>query len=173
MRRPYPTVHVEHGSVPFPWGSGSKPTLNRGHLPLNIRPDNSHQTFKLSWTPIRRHVLVKGAASPDDPALRGYWLERERRKIDDDLLPPRLMGLARAQRGLCSHCGESLFNGESLHRHHLLPKSEGGTDKRSNVQLLHLYCHQRIHTPVAPARRPSDAEASCLSRVRGNPQARF
>jgi len=47
--------------------------------------------LKLSWTPIKRHVLVKGAASPDDPALGGYWLERERRKIDDDLLPPRLM----------------------------------------------------------------------------------
>jgi RNA-directed DNA polymerase len=129
--------------------------------------------LKLSWTPIKRHVLVKGAASPDDPTLRGYWIERERRKIDNDLLPPRLMGLARAQRGLCSHCGASLFNGEALHRHHLLPKRDGGTDKRSNVQLLHLYCHQQIHTPVAPARRPSDAEATRLSRVRGNPHARF
>lgn len=129
--------------------------------------------LKLSWTPINRHVLVIVAASPDDPALRGYWIERERRKIDNDLLPPRLMGLARAQRGLCSHCGTSLFNGEALHRHHLLPKSKGGTDKRSTVQLLHLYSHQQIHTPVAPARRPSDAEATRLSRVRGNPQARF
>ena len=129
--------------------------------------------LKLSWTPIRRHVLVKGAASPDDPDLRSYWIERERRKIDNDPLPPRLMGLARAQRGRCSHCGGSLFNGEALHRHHLLPKGESGSDKRSNLRLLHLYCHQQIHAPVAPARRPSDAKASCLSRVRGNPQARF
>ena len=129
--------------------------------------------LKLSWTPIKRHVLVKGSASPDDPELRGYWIERERRKLDNDLLPPRFMGLARAQRGSCSHCGASLFNGEALHRHHLLPKSEGGTDKRSNVQLLHLYCHQQIHAPLAPARKPSDAKASCLSRVRGNPHARF
>jgi RNA-directed DNA polymerase len=129
--------------------------------------------LKLSWTPIRRHVLVKGAASPDDPDLRSYWIERERRKIDNDPLPPRLMGLARAQRGRCSHCGASLFNGEALNRHHLLPKGEGGSDKRSNLRLLHLYCHQQIHTPVAPAREPSDAKASCLSRVRGNPQARF
>jgi RNA-directed DNA polymerase len=129
--------------------------------------------LKLSWTPIRRHVLVKGAASPDDPALRGYWIARERRKIDNDLLPPRLIGLARAQRGRCSHCGTSLFNGEALHRHHLLPKSKGGTDKRSNLRLLHLYCHQQIHTPVAPPKNPSDAEATSLSRVRGNPHARF
>jgi len=128
--------------------------------------------LKLSWTPIKRHVLVKGTASPDDPALRGYWLERERRKLDEAHLPPRLMGLARAQRGRCSHCGASLFNGEALNPHHLLPKAEGGTDERSNLRLLHLYCHQQIHA-AASARKPSDAKASCLSRVRGNPQARF
>ena len=128
--------------------------------------------LKLSWTPIRRHLLVKGASSAEDPELQGYWIERERRKLEEGLLPPRLIGLARAQRGLCSHCGASLSNGEALNRHHLLPKREGGTDERSNLRLLHLYCHQRIHT-VAPARKPSDAEATRLSRVRGNPQARF
>ncbi len=100
--------------------------------------------LKLSWTPIKRHVLVKGSASPDDPALRGYWIGRERRKIEE--LPPRLIGLAHIQRGRCSHCGASLFNGEALHRHHLHPKGEGGTDERSNLQLVHFYCHQQIHS---------------------------
>jgi RNA-directed DNA polymerase len=117
-------------------------------------------------------VLVKGASSPDDPALRSYWIERERRKLEEGHLPPRLIGLARAQRGLCSHCGASLFNGEALNRHHLLPKSVSGTDERSNLRLLHLYCHQQIHT-ASSARKPSDAKATRLSRVRGNPQARF
>jgi RNA-directed DNA polymerase len=51
--------------------------------------------LKLSWTPIRRHVLVKSSSSPDDPALRGYWTERERRKLDEGLMAPRLKGLAR------------------------------------------------------------------------------
>jgi RNA-directed DNA polymerase len=127
--------------------------------------------LKLSWTPIKRHVLVKGAASPDDPALRGYWSVRERRKIDNDLLPPRLIGLAHSQRGRCTHCGASLFNGEARHRHHLHPKGEGGTDKHSNLQLVHLYCHQQIHVP--PVNKPSYAQATCLSRVRGNSHARF
>src|SRR5919112_5286085 len=36
-------VHVEHRSVPFPSGSGGKPTLERGRLPLKFRTDNSHQ----------------------------------------------------------------------------------------------------------------------------------
>ena len=40
-------VHVEHEeSVPFPVGSGGKPTLRRGHLPLKYPPYNSHQAFK-------------------------------------------------------------------------------------------------------------------------------
>src|SRR5215211_1779137 len=40
-------VHVEHEeSVPFPRGSGSKPTLERGHLPLKSSSYNSHQAFK-------------------------------------------------------------------------------------------------------------------------------
>jgi RNA-directed DNA polymerase len=110
--------------------------------------------LKLSWTPIKRHVLVKGASSPDDPALRGYWIRRERRKIEE--LPPRLIGLAHSQRGRCTHCGASLFNGEALHRHHLHPKGQGGTDQQSNLQLVHLYCHKQIH--AAPAREPSDVE---------------
>src|SRR5215218_2091891 len=39
-------VHVEHEeSVPFPSGSGGKPTLERGHLPLKSSPPNSHQAF--------------------------------------------------------------------------------------------------------------------------------
>jgi hypothetical protein len=54
--------------------------------------------LKLSWTPIRRHVLVKGAASPDDPALRSYWTRRERRKLEEGLLRPRLNTIIRVER---------------------------------------------------------------------------
>src|ERR687897_1486767 len=40
-------VHVEHeGSVPFPSGSDSRPTPERGHLPLKSSIDNSHQASK-------------------------------------------------------------------------------------------------------------------------------
>ncbi|MGC0272878.1 group II intron maturase-specific domain-containing protein [Pseudactinotalea sp. Z1739] len=35
---------------------------------------------KLSWTPIRRHQMVKADASPDDPALSHYWEQRRRRR---------------------------------------------------------------------------------------------
>jgi hypothetical protein len=44
-------VHIDHEeSVPFPWGSGGKPTLAKGHLPLKFSPDNSHLAFVM-WLP--------------------------------------------------------------------------------------------------------------------------
>jgi RNA-directed DNA polymerase len=39
---------------------------------------------KPSWTEIVRHTLVKGGASPDDPALAGYWAQR-REKVTPPL----------------------------------------------------------------------------------------
>src|SRR5215211_2469566 len=51
-------VHIDHGPVPFPLGSGSKPTLVRGHLPLKFRVDNSHQTFK-AYTAVRTSLKLR------------------------------------------------------------------------------------------------------------------
>lgn len=42
---------------------------------------------KLSWTPIRRHQMVKADASPDDPALTDYWQRRRRRRPPDTPAP--------------------------------------------------------------------------------------
>jgi len=63
---------------------------------------------KFSWTAIRRHVLVKGAASPDDPALAGYWAER-RKKVKPPLDSYTLRLLTR-QDGICPLCGDHLIN---------------------------------------------------------------
>src|SRR5215211_1031695 len=52
-------VHVEHeGTVPFPSGSGSKPTLAGGHLPLKFCAANSHQAFKRAWPPCSMLLVV-------------------------------------------------------------------------------------------------------------------
>ena len=53
--------------------------------------------LKFSWFPIERHTLVKGRASPDDPALKEYWKERQAAKAKD--LTPRKQKLAQRQQG--------------------------------------------------------------------------
>lgn len=100
--------------------------------------------MKFAWFRFRPHILVKGTASPDDPALRAYWEQRERAK--PQLLPSSLQKLADAQKGRCPMGGTSLFNDEELHVHHREPRSRGGKGCYRNLALVHLYCHQQIHS---------------------------
>jgi RNA-directed DNA polymerase len=104
--------------------------------------------LKFSWFPIERHILVKGTASPDAPALREYWEGRNRARVSD--LIPSYQKLARNQEYRCQVCGETLFNGEELERHHVVPRALGGGDSYSNLRLRHLYCHDQIHAGKHP-----------------------
>ncbi len=71
--------------------------------------DTGFYLRKFAWTKIVRHRMVAGRASPDDPALTGYWQQRRRRdRLPVDpatwhLLPPArpvpaLPGTAAARR---------------------------------------------------------------------------
>ena len=63
---------------------------------------------KFAWTKITRHVLIKGWASPDDPALTSYWAAR-RRDREPPLDVARLRLLLK-QRGRCPLCNELLLH---------------------------------------------------------------
>jgi RNA-directed DNA polymerase len=72
--------------------------------------DTGAYLVKFSWTAIERHVPVKGAASPDDPALAAYWAKRrERIKPPLDKYSLRLLT---AQHGLCPQCGDYLLSAD-------------------------------------------------------------
>jgi RNA-directed DNA polymerase len=99
--------------------------------------------LKYRWFPIERHILVKGTASPDDPALKDYWQKRNMAKAKE--LPPSRQKIARKQNGLCPECKNTLFNDEELHVHHRIPKAKGGKNNYGNLVLVHYFCHQHIH----------------------------
>jgi len=94
--------------------------------------------------PIKRHVLVKHGASPDNPEEREYWQKRQKHKYET-LPTMRHKRLAKYQKGLCPICKDSLFGDEGLEFHHQIPKSEGGTEDLRNISLTHIYCHHQIH----------------------------
>jgi RNA-directed DNA polymerase len=72
--------------------------------------DSDTYLVKFSWTDIVRHVLVKGAASPDDPALADYWAERrERVKPPLDRYTLRLLTRQDAR---CPLCAEHLLTAD-------------------------------------------------------------
>ena len=62
---------------------------------------------KFSWTAIKRHVPVRGAASPNDPALASYRADR-RKKVKPSPGGYSLRLLSR-QDGLCPLCGDHLL----------------------------------------------------------------
>jgi RNA-directed DNA polymerase len=125
--------------------------------------DGGAYLVKFSWTGIKRHVPVKGAASPDDPALAAYWAER-RKKVK----PPLDSGTARLltrQAGLCPLCGEPLLHADQP------PQSPAQWEQ---------WWHQVTRKAIAPSylvrdRRPGPPDdartslvhASCYRELRG------
>jgi RNA-directed DNA polymerase len=113
-------------------------------------PRAGQHLVKFSWFRIRRHTLVRGRSSPDDPSLREYWWASQ--KVNARYLSAGDLELAIAQDWVCRLCGMDLINGEELHRHHRTPKGVGGTEAKENRELVHLYCHQQIHSRLRRTR---------------------
>jgi len=45
----------------------------------------------------------------------------------------------------CQYCGKKIQHGERVEMHHIVLRSEGGTDKPNNFALLHEKCHRKLH----------------------------
>jgi RNA-directed DNA polymerase len=170
------------------WVFGDRSIVNR-------RGDTAH-LIKFAWTGIVRHQMVKGTASPDDPALLDYWAAR-RRRIKPPLDSYTLRLLDR-QRSRCPLCGEPLLAADQppnspsqwetwwqhvVRRaiqhdelvHHGSPGRPGNPDG-IHTRLIHASCNKaRLRAGQRQEHSASTlhAPAACLSRVRGNPHARF
>ena len=114
---------------------------------------------KFAWYRWRQHILVKGTASPDDPALREYWRNRQAAKASN--LSAKERRLAGDQDYLCGLCGVSLFNEEELKTYQVLPHTDPRRNEETNLRLVHSLCYhqlQRARPGSLPV--PTDAEAA-------------
>jgi RNA-directed DNA polymerase len=146
--------------------------------------------LKFAWTPIVRHPVVKGRASPDDPALTDYWAER-RRKTPTPTIGSGRWRLIKAQDGRCPLCGAWLLPADDQPQTPreweqwlasarktivYIAKRAHGTPDEAKPRLIHRHCYLRHHTedeqrPDTSAHpRPFGAR---LSRMRGNVHVRF
>ena len=124
---------------------------------LNLQRPNDRWVFgskqsgnyiiKFTWTKIKRHALVTKRNSPDDPSLKDYWEKRNRKssKSEVEIFNKKQAIIADKQGLKCPVCGQTLFNNEPLHLHHIVPRSKGGKDTVNNLVWLHLYCHHKTH----------------------------
>ena len=122
---------------------------------------NTH-IFRVGLLPIRRYVMVnrKYRVYDKDPKTQEYWKKREFTNAFDQIPSIKARKLYEKQKGICSYCKRPLITEQkvcveqeidnTLHAHHILPTSMGGTDSHSNLRLIHIECHKEIHatTPL-------------------------
>jgi RNA-directed DNA polymerase len=106
------------------------------------------ELFDIAGVPIKRHVQVKSAANPYDPAWEEYFDRRlELKWLDSTLYNRRkLITLWRKQKGNCPVCQEKLTKESGWNLHHIIFRTNGGTDKLINLLLLHPNCHRQVHS---------------------------
>jgi RNA-directed DNA polymerase len=131
---------------------------------------------KFTWTPIVRHRMVAGTASPDDPSLTDYWTRRRRRsKLPVDTTTQRLL---RAQHGRCPICRDLLLHADhepqspheweqwltatrkAVRRHAITAQRADTPDEHVATRLIHTHCHRRTTSngrspALQPTREPS------------------
>ena len=110
-----------------------------------VDKDTGMVLYRIGYTRIQRHVLIQGQASPDNPDFRDYFEQRAQRSKQIDTYPKAAQRVIREQKAKCPNGGQSLFNGEDIHIHHKLPRSQGGTNHTSNLVAVHLVCHSQLH----------------------------
>jgi RNA-directed DNA polymerase len=140
-------------------------------------PDNNTYLVKFSWTDIVRHVMVTGAASPDDPALTDYWAKR-RHKVKPPLDNYTLRLLTR-QEARCPLCGDHLLAADqppqsphdwerwwlkvtrkAIAVDYLVHHGRPGRPDNDQTRLVHASCHRGLRarqrgTPAQPTCTPS------------------
>jgi len=99
--------------------------------------ENGLELSNHAATPIKRHVKVKGNVSP----YNGDWIYWSKRRGEYPETPTRVSKLLKEQKGICSHCGLYFTSTDIVEVDHITPKSLGGKDEYTNLQLLHKHCH--------------------------------
>ena len=112
--------------------------------------DKGLMLSRIDKIPIKRYVKVRSDVRLYSEKDKDYWERREFVNAMDSIYNSfELTKLFRQQKGICEYCQTSITQEDiqsgNIHKHHLLPKSENGTDKLCNLKLLHLECHKELH----------------------------
>jgi RNA-directed DNA polymerase len=95
--------------------------------------------------PITRYPKVRGQSSPMNPALQGYWAQREQWRQKTLTIKPQRKNLLHTQDFRCGLCKVPFYNGDPIDDHHITPKHKGGDDRQENHMLVHRWCHHAHH----------------------------
>ena len=101
----------------------------------------------------KRFIKVKNKMRVYSALNAEYWRNREYHNTFNSLFVRKLRELFSRQQGTCPYCQEQIIErnvvNSEIHAHHMLPRSFGGTDRYSNLRLLHKECHIELHTQLS------------------------
>lgn len=119
------TVHRDN------WILVGRKKLKNGKTRENFLPH-------IVWVNSKKHVKVKGDESPYSNSI--YWATRS---IKYSPYSTRITKLLKKQNQKCTWCKKSFtpFDSYNWEVDHIVPKTKGGKDSYSNLQLLHKQCH--------------------------------
>ncbi len=121
--------------------------MKRSKGKTNYFRTESVSLYRLSEIPIQRHIKIskgKRVYNSDDTV---YWDKRDRKMMYQKLYRKHHNAFKK-QKGNCPQCNSLLRPEDAIHLHHVKPKHSGGTDKQSNLRLLHAECHRDVHRPT-------------------------
>jgi len=82
--------------------------------------------------------------NPYNPDKYEYFKTRNRSSIIKNIeYNKQKLELLKKQDGLCAICTGMIDNSERVEIDHIVAKAYGGTDKKNNLRLIHLTCHQQ------------------------------
>lgn len=103
--------------------------------------------YRAAYLQIVRHVKIKGQANPYDPEWESYFENRMDRKMTESLKDrKKIFRLWQMQNGICPICQKKITDETRWHKHHIIWRTHGGSDKIDNLVLLHPNCHRQIHS---------------------------
>lgn len=96
--------------------------------------DGKNQSYS-----VNKYIKVKSDKSPYDGDCI-YWATRN---ATNQYISALRLYLLRKQRGLCKWCGQRFRPNDVWNVDHITSKVKMGTNKRSNLQLIHKQCHEK------------------------------
>jgi RNA-directed DNA polymerase len=115
----------------------------------DVEIDGKPRTLSLVYateTPIRRHVKVQAEVNPYASQWESYLMERHVQQGANSFNGrKRLLRLWLTQDGRCSECGEPITRETGWAVHHEQRKADGGSERYSNLRMLHPNCHRKHH----------------------------
>ncbi|EFK2580854.1 group II intron reverse transcriptase/maturase [Escherichia coli O28ac] len=102
--------------------------------------------YKASTIPIRRHIKIKSEANPYAPEWESYFEKRQALIwLKSQNGRNRIVAIWRKQEKRCPIWGQSFSQETGWDIHHIVRKTQGGSDNLDNLVMLHPNCHRQLH----------------------------